>query len=260
MNTRTWRVCTGLCGFVMTAACAVSLSAQMTEVKEKPAMYSYVASWQIPRAHWSEMEKANAGDKAVMEKALADGTIVGYGNDEAVVHQPDGGTHDNWWSATSMAGLMKVLEQLGASGSSETPVLESATKHSDEIMVSRYYNWRSGSYKGAYAHVGSYKLKADAPDDALETLSKHLVVPLLEKMLADGTILEYEIDTQAIHTAAPGNFWIIYVSPNPEGLDKVTAAIAEMGKQQPLQGAAFGAATDSKAHRDELLRGEGKFK
>jgi hypothetical protein len=58
--------------------------------------------------------------------------------------------------------------------------------------------------------VASYKLKGDAPDNAIETLSKQLVVPLLEKMLADGTILEYEVDTIAVHTEAPGNFWITW--------------------------------------------------
>jgi hypothetical protein len=240
--------------------CSIALSAQVAEVKEKPAMYSYVASWEIPRAHWGEVEKINAADKAVMEKAMADGTIVAYGDDEAAAHQPGNGTHDNWWSSMSMAGLMKVLEALGASGNSSSPVLESATKHWDEILVSRYYNWRSGSYKGAYTHVGSYKLKNDAPDNALEKLSQNMIVPLMEKLLADGTILEYEIDTQAIHTTSPDMFWIIYVTPNPEGLDKVTAAIREMAKQQPLNGAAFGGSTESEHHRDELIRGEGRFK
>ncbi|HWT66407.1 MAG TPA: hypothetical protein VN151_09850 [Terracidiphilus sp.] len=260
MNTRTWRVSAWLCGFTVACFCSIALNAQMAEVKEKPAMYSYIASWEIPRAHWGEMEKSNAGDKAVLEKALADGTLVGYGDDEAAVHQPGSGTHDNWWSAMSIAGLMKVLEALSASGSSTTPVLESATKHWDDIMVSRYYNWRSGSYKGAYTRVASYKLKADAPDDALDTLSKQMVAPLLEKLLADGTILEYEIDTQAIHTTDPSRFWIIYVSQSAEGLDKVNAAIREMAKQQPLHGSAFGALTDSSDHRDELIRGEGAFK
>jgi hypothetical protein len=37
--------------------------------------------------------------------------------------------------------------------------------------------------------------------NAVETLSKNVAVPLLEKLLADPTIHEYEIDTQAIHTA-----------------------------------------------------------
>ena len=68
-------------------------------------MYSYIANWQIPRAHWAEMAAANAGDKAILDKAMADGTIVGYGDDINLVHTSDGWTHDDWWSSMSMAGI-----------------------------------------------------------------------------------------------------------------------------------------------------------
>ena len=64
------------------ALSAIPSGAQMSEVKEKPPMYSYIANSQIPRAHWGEMAGANAANKAILDKALADGTIVGYGNDE----------------------------------------------------------------------------------------------------------------------------------------------------------------------------------
>ena len=107
-------------------------------------MYSYVGNWNIPRAQWAEMEKANAADQNVLGKAVADGTIVGFGHDMNLVHQPDGETHDEWWSAMSMAGVLKVLDQFYKSGSSTSPVLASATKHWDNIYVSRYYNWHSG--------------------------------------------------------------------------------------------------------------------
>ena len=118
----------------------------MPEVKEKPPMYSYVANWQIPRAHWADMAKGNSANKAILDKALADGTIVGYGNDENLVHQPDGETHDSWWSAMSMAGLVKVLDQFYASPGDASPALESATKHWDSVLVSRYYNWHSSPW------------------------------------------------------------------------------------------------------------------
>ena len=91
-------------------------------------------------------------------------------------------------------------------------------------------------------------------------LSRNLVVPLLEKMLADGTIREYEIDTEAIHTDAPGTFWIVYVATAPEGLDTVNAAIVDTLKAQPLSGPAFGSMTDFSAHRDELVEGSGVYK
>lgn len=249
-----------LYGLAMLVLCALPVSAQMSDVKAKPPMYTYVADWQIPRAHWGEMAQANAADKPILDKALADGTIVGYGNDEDLVHQADGSTHDDWWSATSMAGLIKVLDQFYASGNTSSPALDSATRHWDTIFISRYYNWHSGSYKGGYTSIASYKLKPDAPDDAVGIISEHMVAPLLEKMLADGTILEYEIDTLAVHTEAPGTFWISYVAAEPDGLDKVDAAIRDTLKNHPLDGPAFASMVDFSAHRDALIKGDGTYK
>jgi hypothetical protein len=250
----------GLCVLGMAALMAAPAGAQSTEVKEKPPMYSYIGNWAIPRAQWSEMAKSDEADRPILEKALAGGTIVAYGSDLAVIHTPDGETHDQWWAAMSMAGLMNVLEQFYQGGNSTASVLASATKHWDELYVSRYYNWHSGTVKNGYTHVGFYKLKADAPDDAVEMVSKSMVVPLLEKQLAAGTIAEYEIDEQAIHTAAPGSFLIVYIATNAEGLDKVQAAVAEMLKSNPMAGSAFGSMTEASGHRDELLRTTATYK
>jgi hypothetical protein len=260
MNKSLWRVFAGPCALAMFAVWAVPAGAQMSQVKEKPAMYSYVANWAIPRAQWGDMGKAYAPDQKILEQALAKGTIVGYGNDEVLVHEADGETHDDWWSAMSMAGLMNVLNEFYTSGNATSSVLQSATKHWDSIYVSRYYNWHSGSLKGAYTSVSAYRLKEDAPDDAVETLSKNLIAPLLEKLLADGTIAEYEIDTQAIHTQAPGMFAIVYITPTAEGLDKVNAAIRETLKSNPLASPAFGSMVESGPHRDELLHSNVTYK
>jgi len=235
----------------MMAASVIPARAQ-DEVKEKPPMYSYVGFWNIPRAQWAEMEKNNAAEQKILDKALADGAIVAYGNDLNIVHTADGMTHDDWWSAMSMAAMLNVLDKFYKSGTPTSPVLASATKHTDGIFVSRYYNWRSGTYKGAYTRVGYYKLKPDAPEHAIETLSKTFIVPLLEKLLADGSIVEYEIDTEAVHTEGPGAFWIDVISPNAEGLDKLNAALLDRVKTNPLAGQAFDSMIDSSAHRDSL--------
>jgi hypothetical protein len=251
-------VLTGLCALVMVTLFAMPSGAQTEEVKQKPAMYSYIANWQIPRAHWAEMDAANSEDNAILEKALADGTIVGYGDDINLVHTNDGWTHDDWWSSMSMAGLVKVLDRMQANATSS--VLSSATKHNDAIFVSHYYNWKPGAYKGGYVHVSEYKLKADAPDDAVDLLAQHLIVPAMDKLVADGTVTEYEIDEMAIHTSAPGTFSVVYVTPIPEGLDTVSAAIRALGKAHPLGIDAFGSFTDDSGHRDELGKGNGVFK
>jgi len=235
----------------MMAASVIPARAQ-DEVKEKPPMYSYVGFWNIPRAQWAEMEKNNAAEQKILDKALADGAIIAYGNDLNIVHTADGMTHDDWWSAMSMAAMLNVLDKFYKSGTPTSPVLASATKHTDGIFVSRYYNWRSGTYKGAYTRVGYYKLKPDAPEHAIETLSKTFIVPLLEKLLADGSIVEYEIDTEAVHTEGPGAFWIDVISPNAEGLDKLNAALLDRVKTNPLAGQAFDSMIDSSAHRDSL--------
>jgi hypothetical protein len=159
----------------------------------------------------------------------------------------------------SMAGIIKAMEQARAASDSNSAALNNA-KHWDEVYVSHYYNWKSGSFKGAYTRVAEYKLKADAPDDAVDSLAQHFIVPILEKALADGTIVEYEIDTAAVHTEAPGMFAIVYIAPAAEGLDKVQAAVSANAKEHPLAVQAFSSFTDDSAHRDEWLRSDGAYK
>ncbi len=260
MTTKAWRVVAGVCAVAASILWALPAGAQKAEVKEKPPMYSYVGFWSIPRAQWGEMEKANTADQQILQKALASGTIIGYGNDVNLVHSAEGATHDDWWSSMSLAELLNVLDQFYKSGSSATPVLTSATRHWDDILVSRDYNWHSGSWKDAYTYAASWKLKHDAPEDAVETLSKNALVPMLEKLLADGTIHEYEIDTEAIHTEDPGTFWIFYLATTAEALDKVRAVLLETLKANPLMGPAFGSMVEQKHHRDYLVRTNATYK
>jgi hypothetical protein len=260
MNRNTSSACAALCALAALGIWAVPASAQMAEVKEKPRMYTYVATWDIPRARWADMEKASAGDQKILDKALANGTLVGFGDDTVLVHQPDSGTHDSWWSSMSMAGLLNVLDEFEKSGGSVSPVLVSATKHADYVLVSRFYNWRPGSWKGAYTHGSSYKLKADAPDDAVELLSKNVIVPMMEKLLADGTVYEYEVDVEAIHSEAPGTFWIYYLTPTADGIDKVNAALRDTAKSSPLIGTVMGSIVDWTPHRDSLSRTSATYK
>jgi len=259
MNRRFWTIFTGLCVLTTLMLFTASSNAQTQEVKPKPPMYSYVADWQVPRANWADMDKAKAPVNDVLQKAMADGSLIGYGSDINLVHTPDLETHDMWWSSMSMAGIIKALDQVRGAADTNSAALNNA-KHWDEVYVSRYYNWKSGSYKNAYTHVSINKFKDDAPDDALDNLAQHLVVPILEKLLANGTVLEYEIDTMAIHTEAPGIFAIVYITPTPEGIDTVQAAVIQSGKDHPLGVQAFGSYTTDSAHRDELMKSEGQYK
>lgn len=260
MSKSVWRVFAAVAALAALAAATTSAPAQTAEVKEKPRLYTYQSEWAFPRARWGDVAKDNAQSDKALAAALANGTIVGYGDDEALVHVADGFTHDNWWQATSMAGLMSVLEGFYKSPTTMSPLLVSATKHADQVFVSRYYNWKSGSWKGAYGHSSMYKLKPDAPNDAVDILSKSAFVPLLEKMLADGTIVEYEIDEETIHTDSPDQFWIYYVTPSAAGLDKVNDAVREAVRSMPLIGPAMAGMVDFTPHRDNLSLGSVTYK
>ena len=122
------RIMSGLCAIaVLGGIYASAVYAQAMEVKEKPRMYTYFANWEFPRARWGDFEKATATTQKVLDQAIGSGTLVGYGDDAAVVHQAEGPTHDNWWSALSESAVLDVLDSVMKSG--PAPVLASATKH-----------------------------------------------------------------------------------------------------------------------------------
>jgi hypothetical protein len=248
------------CWLGLIAGMALPASAQMPEFKEKPRMYTYVALWELPRNQWGEWDKLEAGDQKIVQDAMASGAIVAYGDDTSLIHQPGHPTHDDWFSSMSMAGLMNTLDQFYKSGRTQSPVQESATKHWDSIFVSRYYNWHPGSWQRVYSYGWSYKLKADAPNDAIDILAKNALVPVMEKMLADGTIHEYEIDTEAVHTEAPGTFWISWIGSNAEALDKVLGSVRDAVKTNQLISPSFDSMVDFTEHRDALARTNATYK
>ena len=234
--------------------------AQTTDMKEKERMYSYIALWAVPRAHWAEFEKPLPANQKVLDQATSSGSIIAYGTDVNLVHDADGFTHDSWWSSHTMAGVLNVLDAFSkAAGPSPGP-LGLATKHEDMIFVSRHYNWKPGSYKDAYTHGSSYKLKPTAPDEAVGILSKNIFEPLFEKLLADGSIVEYEVDEEVIHTQSPDTFWIFYMTTTAEGVDKVNAAVRAAVKANPLLGPSMDSMVDWTPHRDFLDRTSATYK
>jgi len=227
----------GVVSLAVLGMSATPAGAQTVAAKEKPPLFRCVSYWAFPRAHWAEVEKDNAtSNQKILAAALADGTIAGYGDEENQVHSAEGFTHDNWWQATSIAGFMKVLKAVHKGGGS------SSTKHWDQIYISHFYNWKAGSWKGAYKYSGTYKVRPDAPDpdDVVRALSS-FYVPVFEKMFADGIIVEYEIAREMIHTTdSRAQVHFSFVMPSAEGLDEFRAALGAALDENSLIGPAFG--------------------
>jgi hypothetical protein len=199
----------------MTATLA---GAQTDAVKEKPLLIRYESYWTFPPPHWGDVDKDNATSRQkALAPALADGTLVGYGDNENMVRPREAFTHSNWWLANSYAGGRKVLDAFEKGGASSSSRLINSTQHWTQRYYSQFYNWKAGSWKGAYGKRMAWVLRRGIdPDEAMRALAS-FYVPLFESLLADGTIVEYEIDREEVFgysADSAGQVIMAYVIPN----------------------------------------------
>jgi hypothetical protein len=234
----------------MLAAPTSSVSAQSAP-KEKPALYTYVSLFAVPRAQWADFEKAEMSDETEMKNLAADGLIVGWGTFVRVAHQEGEPTHGDWFSATSQANLMKALEALIGTGAAKDPAYMN-TKHWDEIYESRDYNIQSGTFTNAYLRVGLFKYKEGSQQAA--EITRASFIRVLDGMVADGSLHGYQIDREAVHTKDANSFNIVLFTNGPEGLDKFGDAVDSMAKKDAAGTAGFESNIDEKGHVDELYR------
>jgi hypothetical protein len=238
---------------VMTLTMAnASAAAAQAAAAERPAVYTYVSEWAVPRAMWADYKKEDDADVEVMKKALTDGTIVSYGTFAVLNHQEGAPTHGSWFTATSMANLMKVLEGLRSTPGATAPVL-AASKHWDYILSSSEHNGHSGTFTNGYLRVARWPAKAGGSDSDGKIL-KATMVAMLEKLFAEGALHSYTIDEEVVHSEDPGTMFVVFVANGAEGLDKFDAAVKDMGKNNPTGLAAYRTLVDAHGHSDTLAR------
>ena len=217
---------------------------------EKPPMYTYVSTWAVPRAMWSDYEKTRAEDDEAMSKAVADGTLISFGSYSVLNHQEGQATHGSWFSASSMANLVKALEGLRSAPDAAAPVL-AASKHWDYVLESRDYSAHSGTFKNGYLRVGMWGYRAGASDPDGKIM-KATMVAMLEKLLAGGALHSYQIDLEIVHSSDPGTFNVAIIANGADGIDKFNAALDDIEKTNPAGMAGFGSLLDPHGHRDFL--------
>ncbi|MGA2427932.1 MAG: hypothetical protein ABSH13_05460 [Candidatus Acidiferrum sp.] len=242
-------ICTvvALCALTLVPLSGNRASAQSSSA-EKPALYTYVSEWTVPRAMWADYLKIDAADVDGLKKAVADGSIVSFGSYAVVNHQEGLPTHGTWFSATSMANILKVLEGIRNAPGATAPPL-AAAKHWDYIMESHNYNAHSGTFTNGYLRVGNWRAKASDPDGKI---MKATMVALLEKLLADGALHSYQIDMETVHSADPGKVFVAIIANGGEGIDKFYAALEEAEKNNPAAWAGLDTTIDEAGHRDFL--------
>jgi hypothetical protein len=218
--------------------------------KEKPVMYTYVSEWGVPRAMWGEYMKQEAATDTDMNKFVADGTLMAYGRFSVLNHQEGEATHGSWFSAGSMANILKVLESLRSAPDSVSPAL-SASKHWDYVLSSRDYNYHPGTFKNGYLRVGFWAPKAGSNDQDGKIM-RTTMVSLLDSLVASGALHGYQIDAEAVHSSDPGSLNIAIIANGAEGIDKFDMALQDWEKNNPATYAAISSLLESHGHHDML--------
>ncbi len=187
-----------IAGLVLIVLAVMFVPAALPQMEPTPIVYTYVSQFQVPRANWAAYsEDTEKTVVPVAEKMMADGTILSWSTFEQVIHTPDGYTHGAAWSSTSIAGLMKVLDEIRKTG--PRPGQIAATKHEDLLMQSTMYHVGSGTE--AYLRVVCSMAKADKPEGYTAVLKK-LLVPTFEEQLKKGVATYYGVDQQYVNTKA----------------------------------------------------------
>lgn len=248
------RVCLILAAFVVLLLAPLVASAQQQE----PPIFTFVSEWTIARAQWDEFTAQwDRGARQILERMIADGTIVSWGRYMTVVHEQDQSTHGSWYAATSMAAIEKVLAEL-LKLPPNPAITAAGVKHRDYYLRSLAQKRRAGTGSGAYLWVSSTKVQPGKGQQWRELWDKY-TKPVYDELVANGTIAMLSLDVEQVHTDESGWRYAVYIVPNADGLDKVRAAFdAAAQKRGPEAnrgvGEAFAAVTVAGAHRDYFAR------
>jgi len=232
---------------------SVAANAQQKE----QTIFTYVATWAVQRAQWDDFEAGILkNSKPVLDRLVADGTLVEWGFDTTELHTPDGMTHSVWWCAASQGAILRTLDELRKMP--ENPASSSVTSHRDLFLRSIAYNVRMGGKRAAYDAVSSYQLKPGKGSDWLNFFNS-FEKPVLDQLLSDGTILGYGVDEEDFHTDSPGGRYLWTLFADAAAMDKMDAAFdAARAKYSSEVGKAIGASyselVEREAHRDQLAR------
>jgi hypothetical protein len=240
-----------IAGLVVVVFAVMIVPTAVSQMESAQPVYTYVSQFQVPRASWAAY--AQDSEKSfvpIVEKLAADGTILTWSTFETAVHTPDGYTHGAAWSANTISGLMKVLDELRKAG--PQPAQIAATKHEDLLMQTRMFHAAGGT--PAYARVICSMAKPDKPE-AFTAMLKKLLVPTFEEQLKKGVASYWGIDEQYVNTGAASTRCVIINYPNAEGMDKWAEAInATMAKWSPAERAEYVGSSVADSRRDILLR------
>ena len=147
---------------------------------------------------------------------------------------------------------MKTLDALSKSLTSSAVL--SNSKHRDSVLQSTMYGFRPGATRNGYLWVGHFVIKPDHTQDWIQVFGT-FIRPALDGLLAEGTVVAYQLDTEFVHTATGANtLSYAYITAAPDGIDKVRAAINAAEAKNTAIAGAIGPLEEPTGHYDSLAQ------
>jgi len=199
------------------------------------------------------MEKADAEDKALFDSLVADGTLLGYGMFENRIHSDGGYTHGSWFQAASVGNIFKALERIYAQPGAVTTPVQAASKHLDYLMIANIHGTKPFTNSTGYLRVIGAQVKPGMEDEFTAAYRRYLV-PVYDKLLAEGTIINYQLDWEYNIENAPGRFFSAVTLRDAEALDEARMAFGELFENNPAAWGALARTVVPNTRNDFLAR------
>jgi len=211
--------------------------------------------------------------KPVVDKLLADGTIIDWGVGVPYVHTGSGWTHAFWITAADWAHHAMVDKAFEAAEKTrkeeENKKIEEAFRaavvadaHRDLVFRNVIAHGRPGGTGGGdgkgYLWLADYQARPNQDDEAAGFF-RSVVEPVFAKLLADGTLRSYGLQVPVVHTEiTPVDAQTIwYEVADLADLDKVQGALrAARESRSKEQNAATEALFEQvfmPGHHDDIL-------
>lgn len=224
----------------------VAAAAQQAEA----TVYTFVAEWDIAREQWPEYSAfVQRYSRPVLERMLENGIIVSWGTFTAIVHREAGLTHGTWWSASSITGIDRVLQELVKLP--PNPATRGA-KHHDHLLRSLIHRARTGGAGEGFLWVSAWKVQPGRDVQWREVWDRY-VKPIYDDLLASGTISMYQLAAEHAHTEDPDLRYVIYLAPSVASVEQVAAAFATLSQDRAIA-AALAEVNVPGTHRDLFAR------
>jgi hypothetical protein len=208
-----------------------------------------------------EAVKLTLEDSEFMDGLMADGTILSWGIAVPINHTPgDLWNHLMWvtvsgwekidiWAGASMGRMAEMDEATTMANKERFEKIYVEGSHFDEVVRHSVFSLGSAG-ETKYFYAGEFAAR-DGKGKEMVELFKEAVVPVLDPLVADGTMTSYGVYSPELHLDVDWTHRFWYGLPGLGSIDKMTKAFA--GLDTPAFGAWADSVFEAEGHYDKVL-------